>query len=90
MMYDVNVTEKAVIDAKKFSDDTKEALEKNLRILETEIEPELRSWNDTHVLRYLRVSDEITQAIRGISQNLEKISVYCVEEYRWIIEYKET
>jgi len=89
-LLDVNVTRYSVEKAKRFSDETKENLENNLRFLETMVEPELKNWNDIHVQRYLLVSAEITQAIREISQNLEKISEYCVKEIQWIDIYDTT
>ena len=87
---DVTVTLGDAITAKSESDKTKDSLEQNLNFLTNVIDPMLADWNDSHVIKYLQVSEEITQTIRSVMGNMERISDFCQKEINWIHRYSET
>ena len=82
--------ELVVINAKNKTNDTSELLAANLRFMINNIDPLLAEWNDDHVLKYLEVSNEISQRIAEIIANLDRISDFCGKEVDWIRRYLNT
>lgn len=79
----------AAQNVKKISEDTKDKLINNIKILDGEVNSIFASLQDPTVKKYLELSENLQKSLTGIAQSIEGIEEYCNAVIAWIQGYNK-
>jgi len=72
------------------SQQTREALMRNLKLLDDVVNEGFRGLLDPTIKAYLKMSDEVSEMLRKIGMSMDACEDYCRRIINWIIEYSNT
>ncbi len=72
------------------SQQTHEALIRNIKLLDDLVNDQFRGLTDPTIKAYLKMSDEIRDTLLKIGRSMDACEEYCRRIIDWIIEYSNT
>lgn len=79
--------EAAVQQAKRYSEETRDALLNNVTIMDNNINSQFAGLQDPTFQSYLQLSEQLQTSIKQVGVKLDEISQYCQEVINWINKF---
>ena len=85
----ITVSEKAAMKAITYSDEARDQLMTNIRIMDNDVNSQFSGLQDPSFKRYLELSGQMQDLLARIGGKMEEISNYCQSVISWIRKYRE-
>ena len=85
----IKLSEKAAMDAIRYSNEAREQLIANVNIMDNNVNSQFSGLQDPSLKRYLELSGQMQDMLKQISGKMESISDYCQSVIQWIRNYSE-